>query len=252
MNRDEDKRTGLDRKISQPQGKHRHRALRGLNAADGPAISVGRMTGRSDPGIAWAGQVRDASTDSHRLGDMLDRLRKLASKADTVSLGDVVEALGNRSYGPFLILLPLIDISPVGAVPGLPTLLAVLIILVAGQLLLGRKHLWLPGFVQRRSISAGRVAKAIEKIRPFAKRMDRWFHGRMPMLTSGPFVRVAAGAIILMALTVPPLELLPLATTAPMGAIAAFGLALLVRDGLLMVAAILLAVAAVAVGLSLI
>lgn len=59
---------------------------------------------------------------------------------------------------------------------------------------------------------------------------------------------MAAGLCILLALTVPPLELLPFATTAPMAAIAAFGLALLVRDGLLMVIATLLAGAAVVLG----
>jgi len=51
-----------------------------------------------------------------------------------------------------------------------------------------------------------------------------------------------------LALAVPPLELLPLATTAPMAAIAAFGLALMVGDGLVMIVAILLAVVAVGVG----
>ena len=86
-------------------------------------------------------------------------------------------------------------------------------------------------------------------MRPAGQRMDRWFHGRLPILTSGPFVRAAAGAIILLALAVPPLELVPLATTAPMAAIAAFGLALVVRDGLLMMAALTVALAAVVIGI---
>ncbi|HSJ79430.1 MAG TPA: exopolysaccharide biosynthesis protein, partial [Erythrobacter sp.] len=47
--------------------------------------------------------------------------------------------------------------------------------------------------------------------------------------------------------TVPPLELVPFGSTAPMLAIAAVGLALLVRDGLLMIAATGIALAAVIV-----
>ena len=43
-----------------------------------------------------------------------------------------------------------------------------------------------------------------------------------------------AGVIALMCLAVPPLELLPFAVVLPMGVIAAFGIALTVRDGLLM------------------
>jgi hypothetical protein len=54
--------------------------------------------------------------------------------------------------------------------------------------------------------------------------------------------------VILLACAVPPLELLPLATTAPMLAIAAFGLAITVRDGALMIAAMVLAATAIAVG----
>lgn len=51
-----------------------------------------------------------------------------------------------------------------------------------------------------------------------------------------------------MALCVPPLELLPLATTAPMLAIAAVGLALTVRDRALTIAASVIGVAAVGIG----
>jgi hypothetical protein len=189
--------------------------------------------------------------EPERVGDILDRLEQIARDEGEVSLGKVVEALGNRSHGPFLLIPALIDISPVGGIPGLPTLLGAVIILVAAQMLLGRKHLWLPGFLARRSLSPEKTCKTTAKLRGLARFLDRWFHGRMPRLTKGTFVRVAAGLCILLALTVPPLELLPFATTAPMAAIAAFGLALLVRDGLLMIIATVLATAAVGIGLGL-
>lgn len=60
----------------------------------------------------------------------------------------------------------------------------------------------------------------------------------------------AAGAIGL-ALMVPPLELIPFASSAPMIAITVFGLALLAHDGVLMLLALLLVTGAVAVGASL-
>jgi hypothetical protein len=189
--------------------------------------------------------------DPQSVGDILDRLNELADKEDRVALGDAVEAFGNRSYGPFLVLFPLIDISPVGGIPGLPTAMAAIIMLFALQMLWGRTHMWLPGFLARRSLSAEKVKKATEKMRGLARFMDRWFHGRLPWLTQGPMVRVAAVLVIAMACTVPPLELLPFATTAPMIAIAAFGLALLVRDGVLMIIATVLAGLAVALGLGL-
>lgn len=187
--------------------------------------------------------------DPKSIDDILDRLEKLAEDEEQVSLGDVVEALGNRGHGPFLLVPALIEISPIGGVPGVPTVLAAIIILFAAQIVLGRKHLWLPGFLERRSISSEKTCKAVDKLRGVARFMDRWFHGRLPKLTQGPFVRMAAILCIVLALTVPPLELLPFASTAPMAAIAAFGLALMVRDGLLMIIAALLAIVAVGVGL---
>lgn len=189
--------------------------------------------------------------EPHSVGDILDAIDDLAGKQNEVAVGDVVEALGARGFGPFLIVMPLIDISPIGSIPGLPTAMAAIIMLIAVQMALGRAHLWLPGFVRRRAVSSSKVRKAVDKTRGVARFMDRWFHGRLPALTRGPFVRVAAIGVMVLACAVPPLELLPLATTIPMLAIAAFGLAITVRDGLLMIVATLLAMAAVGVGVGL-
>jgi hypothetical protein len=53
-------------------------------------------------------------------------------------------------------------------------------------------------------------------------------------------------------LTVPPLEFIPFASTAPMAAIAAFGLAMTLRDGLLMALGFVLSLVAVGVGFGMI
>ena len=189
--------------------------------------------------------------EPHSVGEILDAIDDLADKQDEVAVGDVVEALGARGFGPFLIVMPLVDISPIGSIPGLPTAMAAVIMLIAVQMALGRKHLWLPGFVRRSAVSSDKVRKAVDKTRGVAQFMDRWFHGRLPALTRGPFVRAAAFGVIALGCAVPPLELLPLATTAPMLAIAAFGLAITVRDGLLMIVATVLALAAVGIGVGL-
>jgi len=63
-------------------------------------------------------------------------------------------------------------------------------------------------------------------------------------------VKLAAVMILALCATVPPLEFLPFASSAPMLAIASFGLALLVRDGLLMLIASVLSGGAVAVAIA--
>lgn len=176
------------------------------------------------------------------LGGILDALRDLARQSDAVTVGDLVNAFGARSHGPFLLLPALLELSPIGAVPGVPTLLAAVVLLFGGQMLLGRERLWVPRFVERWRMPSTRVLRSERWLRPLGRRLDRWFHGRLQTFTRGPFVRVAAASCMVLACTVPLLEVVPFASSIPMGAIALFGLALLVRDGALMLAASALAV----------
>ena len=90
----------------------------------------------------------------HSVGEILDMLRSLADRQDKVSIGDVLDTIGDRSYGPAMMLPAMIEISPIGGIPGVPTLLATIVALVAAQLLIGKEHLWLPQLVQKRAISA--------------------------------------------------------------------------------------------------
>lgn len=172
--------------------------------------------------------------DTTSVCGILDHLARRAGASDRVTVGDLLDALGARTYGPALLVPALIGMSPISGIPVVPTILAGLIILFAVQMLFGREHMWLPGFARHRHLPEERLVASIEKIRPIAKRLDRWFHGRLLILTGGLFVRIAAAACIGLALMVPPLELLPFAAGAPMAAIALFGIALTVRDGLLM------------------
>ena len=194
---------------------------------------------------------QDNGGELHSVCDILNKLREIADSKDKVSIADVLDAIGDRSYGPAIMIPALIEMSPIGGIPGLPTFLALIIAITAAQLLFGKEHLWLPGFVQRRSVSGEKLHKAADKLNGIARRLDKWFHGRMPRFVKNPWPRIAAGVVILLCCTVPPLELLPFASTAPMLAIAAFGLALLARDGLLMLIALGLSLVAVAVGIGL-
>lgn len=70
-------------------------------------------------------------------------------------------------------------------------------------------------------------------MRPVARFVDKLIKPRLSWLTKPPFVQLAAAVCILVALTVPPLEVVPFGGTVSWAAIAAFGLALISHDGLL-------------------
>lgn len=190
--------------------------------------------------------------EPHSIEDVLEGIEDLGEHRDKVRVGDALDEFGRRSFGPILLLLPLIELTPIGGIPGVPTFLAVMIALIAGQLLLGRDHVWLPRFIERRAVNGGKLARAAHHLDGAAAAIDRWFKGRLKWLTKGVWPRAAAAVIIALCCLVPPLELVPFASSAPMLAIAAFGLALMVRDGLLMLAAFTLSLGAVGVVIALV
>ncbi|WP_338242119.1 exopolysaccharide biosynthesis protein [Aurantiacibacter hainanensis] len=188
------------------------------------------------------------ATTPHSVGDILDCLEELAQDNDEVSVAQVMGAFGTRTFGPAIMVPALLEITPVGAIPGVPTFLATIVILVAAQKMLGRRALWLPGIIGNRCVSAEKLEMSADKLRSLARFMDRHLHRRLKLMTRAPFAQIAAGMVILLCLTVPLLEVLPFASSVPMLAIAAFGLAVLMRDGVLMIAALAASLLALGLG----
>lgn len=62
-----------------------------------------------------------ASSSPDILGEILDEFDGLAQTHGRVTVADMVDAMGPRSYGPFLLVPALIEISPLGGVPGTAT-----------------------------------------------------------------------------------------------------------------------------------
>ena len=100
-----------------------------------------------------------------------------------------------------------------------------------------KDHLWLPGILKNRSVEGEKLANAAEDMEKVGKWMDKIFHGRLKIFTGPTAARIASIVIAVLCLAIPPLELLPFAVALPMAVIAAFGIALTVRDGLLMLVA---------------
>lgn len=166
-----------------------------------------------------------------------------------VKVGHMIDALDDRGYGPALAVLPLTELSPLGGIPGFPTLLAILLAAITVRLLMGYDHFWAPDWLRRRKLSSDRVIKAVKWLKPLSLRIDAKLHERLSRL-AGPAARRAACIVILsLLLTVPPLEVVPFATSAPMIAVSLLGLGLLYRDGLAMLLGFVGSVIAMAAGL---
>jgi hypothetical protein len=183
------------------------------------------------------------------VADVLGELDELAATHERVCIGDVLDDFGKRSFGPFMMIPALIELTPIGGIPGVPTFLALIIALTAAQLLMGRDHVWLPAILQNRAITGRKLHKAVGKLRGVARWLDDHSKRRLEMLTHGAWSKIAAAVVIALCCAVPPLELLPFASSLPMIAIAMLGMALTVRDGALTLAAIVFAAIVSGIGI---
>ncbi|WP_334162765.1 exopolysaccharide biosynthesis protein [Phenylobacterium sp.] len=179
------------------------------------------------------------------LEDLLADLDRAAStNGAKVSVGEIMDTIGKRSFGPLLLLGGLLGMTPVSAVPTAPTIIALITLLVSVQLLFGRESVWIPRFLEKLSVKADRVKKTVKVSRKPARIVDRLVKPRLEALTRPWADRVVALVCMLVAMVVPPLELLPFVAFVPSMAIATFGLGLIARDGLLVLTAFVISTTA--------
>jgi len=176
------------------------------------------------------------SQQTMKITDILQQIHQNAEQP-CLSIGEIVEAFEGRGYGPLLMAAGLIIMLPPGWIPGVPSIMALVVLLIAIQMLIGLKAPWLPSFLANRSVEKQQFIDGFACIKPYTQRIDQVLHPRMTYLFNGLSQRGVATACIVMACSIPPLELIPLAALIPAFAITLLGLSLSVRDGYLMIAA---------------
>lgn len=164
---------------------------------------------------------------------VLDRLEKESDGENEVAIQDVLTAFSGRLFGPLLFVPALIVLTPLGAIPFVPTSMAVLLLLIAVQNLFGREHPWVPRKLREGSVARDKFLHALEKVRPWAGRLDKLLRPRVDAVVAGPMRRVLTVIIIVLAAIMVPLELLPFAAAVPAAAIALLSLAVMAHDGLI-------------------
>ncbi|MBU6374156.1 MAG: exopolysaccharide biosynthesis protein [Alphaproteobacteria bacterium] len=174
------------------------------------------------------------------LSGLLDRIAAETSAPDgagakeTVRVGDLLNAIGRRAYGPLLLAIGLFSISPATIVPGLTWASAVLTFVVAAQLALGLKRPWMPRRVLAIAVPRAPLDGAIRRARPWAARIDKIVRPRFVVLADPPWVNMAGLLAMAAAVVTIPLGFIPFAPLVPGLAIVLLGLGVTARDGLLL------------------
>ncbi len=167
------------------------------------------------------------------LEGLLARLRTAGAHEEVVTLDDIRGHLGRRAFGPVLAIAALPSLTPIATVPLLPTTLSIIIFLTSVQMLMGMRQIWLPRPLLSQSIGRARLNRTIELAMPVARFIDRLIRPRLVFLTREPTVYVIGTLCCLLALFMPPLELVPFTGGIPALPVLLFGLAMTARDGAL-------------------
>lgn len=176
---------------------------------------------------------------------LLDALADGGGPAEVVDLGQVFGGLGRRSFGMLLFIATLPAFIPVPGVAGAAS--GLLVMLVGAQLLLARRTPWLPGAIARRGPKRRTLCRFRDRISPWLVRLETRIRPRNPELLDHPVATAWTGLLLLLLgllLSLP----IPFTNYVFGLLLLLFALALLERDGRLMVLAWLLG--AVAVGAS--
>lgn len=156
---------------------------------------------------------------------------------DTVSIENLLDAVGRRAFGPLLLLLGFIAISPLTIVPGTSWLVALITLLIAGQVIIGRTRPWLPKKALAVSFPREALAKGASVMKKPARIIDSFLKPRIGILTETPFVQIVSVLAMVAALVTFPLGLVPFGPILPGLAIMLIGLGLTARDGIMLLLA---------------
>lgn len=161
-----------------------------------------------------------------------------------LSLAELLDRFSERAFGLFLllVLLPCFIPLPIGQ----GSVCGVLTILIGGQLLIRVQHPWLPGRLARHQIRRQTLIHFRDRMGRWLERIERLTKPRNAAVLEHPAAHAFTG---LMLVTLGALLALPLPlTNYPFGLLLlAYALALIERDGLLMLVAWALGLVEIAV-----
>lgn len=161
---------------------------------------------------------------------IVDKLARLEGR-DDVRVEDMVKVFGSATFVPFLIIPAILIVSPLSGIPFFSTICGVTIALVAAQMVVRRKHLWLPGWLMKMSISGEALKGALRPVRRIACFIDDHSEPKYRFLNRPPFDLLPAVLCVAAGLVMPMLEVVPFSSSALGLSVLCFSVGFLARDG---------------------
>ncbi len=175
----------------------------------------------------------------------LEALAETATRAGTLSLGELLDAMGRTSIAFAILILSLPALTPIPGPFGMffGTCLAI----VSLQIIAGYRRIWLPRVLSERRLSATIVTLVVRHTAPLVRRVEaRLQRGRLRALTGHRAQTLLGVPVFLLAVAIA--LPIPFGNFLPVGALVVIAMGLMERDGLATLFGIVLA--AIALGTS--
>ncbi|WP_336976507.1 exopolysaccharide biosynthesis protein [Brevundimonas nasdae] len=166
---------------------------------------------------------------SHNVTRLLRRLADDGGDAG-LTLHEIRDRLDERAYGLLILLLSIPCLVP--GLYGVPQVVGLIVILLAGQMLVGREEPWLPRWFLNLRCKGSWLKAMADFAETKLGWMDRLSRPRLRRFADGPGEKLAAVFMILATVTI----VMPLTNTIPSIALALLSVGLIQRDGLFVLA----------------
>ncbi|MDX2112647.1 MAG: exopolysaccharide biosynthesis protein [Alphaproteobacteria bacterium] len=153
----------------------------------------------------------------------------------TMTIDELLKKMGHRGLALAILVLAISSVVA-GIIPGFSTLMAVPIMFICVQIMIGKYGIWLPESIRTKSVSPRVIHGSLMRSVAPMKKLEVYLKPRLIFLTGGLCKRLLALTMLLLAgvLAMP----IPGGNFLPSMAITIIALAILERDGLLVIAAV--------------
>lgn len=153
----------------------------------------------------------------------------------TVTVGEFLDKMGRRAQAMAILVFSLSAVVA-GVIPGFSTLMAVPIMFMALQMAVGRRSVYLPRNIYDKQVSPRVIRGALARAIPTLRKVEKFLKPRLPWLTHPIVERLVALIICMLAgiLALP----IPGGNFLPSIGISILALAMIERDGVLVLAAV--------------
>jgi hypothetical protein len=172
-------------------------------------------------------EILDINPNSKHISAILSQFIKNIS-SPSITIGEIKDTLSDRAFGTLMLLFALPNLIPL-PIPGISTILGTPLIILSYQLMKGRKSPWFPKWLASRSLDSVKIKKILSYLIPYIIRLEFLLKPRLSFLIEPPLDKFIAGICFLMAIimSLP----MPLGNWFPAFTICLFALAILERDG---------------------